>query len=165
MEMESKEAQMIKHEHDHDHEYAMQLASASVLPMVLKAAMELGVFEIIQKAGPGAQLSALEIASQLPTQNPQAPLLVDRMLCLLSAYSLLACSVPARQSRLRLYALAPVSRYLLPNKDGLSLAPLLSLIQDKVFFDSWYGISKILPIINLIFFLAKWFSVRKTGTI
>ncbi|KAH7513628.1 hypothetical protein FEM48_Zijuj11G0001100 [Ziziphus jujuba var. spinosa] len=134
MEMESNKTQMT-----HEHEYAMQLASASVLPMVLKAAMELGVLEIIQKAGPAARLSAQEIASQLPTQNPEAPILVDRMLRLLSAHSLLTCSVSACQSdQQRLYALTPVSNYLLPNKDGVSLAPLLSLIQDKVFLVKWF---------------------------
>ncbi len=44
---------------------AMQLASASVLPMVLKSAIELELLEIIAKAGPGACLSPSEIASQL----------------------------------------------------------------------------------------------------
>lgn len=39
--------------------YAMQLASALVLPMVLKMAIEFDLLEIIAKAGPGAHISTL----------------------------------------------------------------------------------------------------------
>nr|GEW01685.1 caffeic acid 3-O-methyltransferase [Tanacetum cinerariifolium] len=46
--------------------FAMQLASASVLPMVLKSAIELDLLEIIAKAGPGAYVSPAELAAQLP---------------------------------------------------------------------------------------------------
>ncbi|KAJ0105559.1 hypothetical protein Patl1_17375 [Pistacia atlantica] len=55
--MNSRENQMktsTNEEDVHIHgQYAMQLVSASVLPMVLKATIELGVLDIIDKAGPG----------------------------------------------------------------------------------------------------------------
>lgn len=49
---------------------AMQLAFSSYLPVVLRAAIELDLLEIMAKHGPGAQLSPYEIAAHLPTQNP-----------------------------------------------------------------------------------------------
>ncbi|KAL5540008.1 hypothetical protein UlMin_043963 [Ulmus minor] len=49
--------------------FALKLASASVLPMVLKVAIELELLEIIAKAGPGSFLSPTNIASQLPTKT------------------------------------------------------------------------------------------------
>ncbi|PON37752.1 O-methyltransferase COMT-type [Parasponia andersonii] len=60
--------------------------SSSVLPMVLKAAVELGLLEIIERAGPGALLTPAQIASELPTQNPDCPLVLDRLLRLLSGF-------------------------------------------------------------------------------
>lgn len=126
-------------EEDKSSQYAMQLASASVLPMLLKAALELGVLDIIQRAGPGALLSPSQIASELKAHNPDAAALaLDRLLRLLSAYSVLTCSVSHNQpdgKALRLYGLAPVSEYFVPNHEGASLAPLLFLMQDKVYMD------------------------------
>ncbi|RVW14911.1 Caffeic acid 3-O-methyltransferase [Vitis vinifera] len=72
--------QSTEEEEDSHREYAMQLVSASVLPMVLKAALELGVLDIIGRAGPGALLSPSEIASHIPTHNPDAPFALDRIL-------------------------------------------------------------------------------------
>ncbi|XP_059640217.1 caffeic acid 3-O-methyltransferase-like isoform X2 [Cornus florida] len=134
--------------------YAMQLVSASVLPMVLKAAIELGLLEIMERAGPGALLSPFDIASQLPTANnsPEVPIVLDRILRLLASYSILTCSLNIVNSNHdidksdhhhhlevhRLYGLAPVSKYFIPNKDGASLAPLFGVMQDKVMIDMWY---------------------------
>jgi hypothetical protein len=70
------ETQMTPTQVDSDEEanlFSMQLASASVIPMILKSAIELDLLEIMAKAGPGAYLSPSEIASQLPTTNPDAP--------------------------------------------------------------------------------------------
>ncbi|KAJ0052770.1 hypothetical protein Pint_00679 [Pistacia integerrima] len=114
--------------------YAIQLATGSVLPMTLKAAIDLDIFEIIAKAGPGAKLSASEIASQMSAQSKDAPMMVDRILRLLSSHSVLTCYVVGLE---RLYGLAPVSKYFLRDQNGVSLSPLMALIQDKVFMDSW----------------------------
>ncbi|GMN31200.1 hypothetical protein TIFTF001_003147 [Ficus carica] len=103
--------------------------------MVLKADLELGVLDIIQRAGPGALLSPSQIASELKAHNlDTAALALDRLLRLLSAYSVLTCSVSHNQpdgKALRLCGLAPVSEYFVPNHEGASLAPLLFLMQDK----------------------------------
>ncbi|XP_004309514.1 PREDICTED: caffeic acid 3-O-methyltransferase-like [Fragaria vesca subsp. vesca] len=127
-------------------QYAMQLVSASLAPMVLKAAIELGVLEIIHRAGPGAQLSPSEIASQLHSNNnPDAPAVLDRMLRLLSAHSILTCSVSTDEldhvKVLRLYGLAPVGKYFIRDEDGGSLATILNFCHDKVNTDSWYHLT------------------------
>ncbi|KAJ8760812.1 hypothetical protein K2173_021850 [Erythroxylum novogranatense] len=120
--------------------FAMQLASASVLPMILKAALELDLLEIMAKAGPGAFLSPSEIASQLPTNNPEAPVMLDRMLRLLASYSVLTYSLKTLPDGKveRLYGLGPVSKFLTKNEEGVSIAPLCLMNQDKVLMESWY---------------------------
>ncbi|KAF8379895.1 hypothetical protein HHK36_027360 [Tetracentron sinense] len=124
--------------------YAMQLASSSVLPMVLKAAIELDLLHIIAKAGPGAHISPSVIASHLPLthhhNNPNAPLMLDRILRLLASYSVLTCSLHNLHDGQieRLYGLAPVSKFFVPNEDGVSMAPLLLVNHDKVLMESWY---------------------------
>ncbi|XP_038696500.1 caffeic acid 3-O-methyltransferase 1-like [Tripterygium wilfordii] len=126
---------------DEHYSYAMQLVNSSVLPMALHAAIELEVFEILAKAGEGAKLSSSEIAKQMPTKNPDAPMMIDRILNLLAAHSVLACSVDdgghGTGSPQRLYGLAPVANILVRNKDGVSLGRMMALLQDKVFLDSW----------------------------
>lgn len=103
--------------------------------MVLKAAVELGVHEIIKKTSRVlcSLLSAQEIASQLPAHSPQAPLIQDAMLRLLSARSVLTCSRSDTGQTLSLYGLAPVSKYFVQNHNLVSLAPLLSLIPRQDF--------------------------------
>ncbi|KAH7519391.1 hypothetical protein FEM48_Zijuj08G0031200 [Ziziphus jujuba var. spinosa] len=113
---------------DHDHDtreeeesfsYALQLVGSSALPTSLQCAIELGVFDIIGKAGEGAKLSPAEIAAQLGTNNPNAPTMLDSILRLLACHSVLNCSVVADDNDnningslqlQRLYSLAPVSR-------------------------------------------------------
>ncbi|KAJ7965232.1 Caffeic acid O-methyltransferase [Quillaja saponaria] len=120
--------------------FAMQLTSASVLPMVLKSAIELDLLEIIVKAGPGAYLSPSDIASKLPTTNPDAQVVVDRMLRLLATYSILTYSLRTlADGRVeRLYGAAPVCKFLTKNEDGVSIAALSLMNHDKVLMESWY---------------------------
>ncbi|XP_042495637.1 caffeic acid 3-O-methyltransferase-like [Macadamia integrifolia] len=124
--------------------YAMQLATLQALPMVLRSAIELDLFEIIGKAGAGAHLSPSEIAAHLPTNNADAPVMLDRILRLLASHSILTCSQhtlddgSSSPSPQRLYGLAPVSKFLINNKDGVSFTPLVLLDQDKVFVESRY---------------------------
>ncbi|KAK9199992.1 hypothetical protein WN944_015186 [Citrus x changshan-huyou] len=129
---------MANEERDESFAYANQLVTGSVLPMTMQAAIELGVFKIIAKAGPGAKLSASEIAAQLPaTKNKDAPMMLDRILRLLASHGVVECSLDDIDGSQRLYGQSNVSRYFVPNKDGVSLGPLMALIQDKVFLDSW----------------------------
>ncbi|XAR52135.1 Caffeate O-methyltransferase [Bertholletia excelsa] len=118
----------------------MVLVSAAVLPMVLKTAIELELLEIMAKAGPGAFLSSSEIAAQLPTQNPNASVMLDRILRLLASHSVLNCSLRNLSGGRveRLYGLAPSCKYYTKNADGVSLAPLLLLVHDRVLMESWY---------------------------
>ncbi|TQD94519.1 hypothetical protein C1H46_019764 [Malus baccata] len=73
--------------------FAMQLATGSILHMLLQAAIELDLLEIMAKAGPGAFVSPADLSSQLPTKNPDAPVMLDRMLRVLASYSILTYSL------------------------------------------------------------------------
>lgn len=115
--------------------YAVQLVVSSALPMSMQSAIELGVFDIIARAGSGAGLSAPEIAAQIGTTNPEAPFMLDRVLRLLTTHSVLSCSVVDGQ---RLYRLSAVSNHFVTNEDGVSLGPVMALFQDNVFINSWY---------------------------
>uniref|UniRef100_A0A803Q463 Caffeic acid O-methyltransferase n=1 Tax=Cannabis sativa TaxID=3483 RepID=A0A803Q463_CANSA len=115
--------------------FAMKLASATVLPMVLKTALELGLLEIIAMAGPGAFISPSNIATQLSTKNPNASVMLDRMLRLLASYNVLTYSIRDGE---RLYGMTPLSKFLTKNEGGLSIAPLCHMDQDKVFIDCWH---------------------------
>ncbi|KAH0942099.1 hypothetical protein HID58_001736 [Brassica napus] len=57
----------------------MQPAGATVLPMVLTSALELDLLEIISKnvALPWGQLSPSDVASYLPTKNPDVPIMLS----------------------------------------------------------------------------------------
>ena len=119
--------------------FAMQLTSASVLPMVLKSAIELDLLELIAKAGPGAFMSPKQIASRLPTNNPDAHILLDRILRLLASFSVLNCSLHTLPGGgvERLYGLAPVCKFLTKNDEGVSLSNLCLMNQDKILMESW----------------------------
>ncbi|KNA15947.1 hypothetical protein SOVF_093740 [Spinacia oleracea] len=120
--------------------FAMTVTSGSVPPMVLKAVIELDVLEIIKRAGPGAHLSPAEIVAQLPSKNPDAANMLDRMLRLLASYSILSYSLQTRaDGRVeRLYGLAPVCQFLTKNEDGVTLGALSLMNQDKILMESWY---------------------------
>ncbi|KAG1360878.1 caffeic acid 3-O-methyltransferase [Cocos nucifera] len=120
--------------------YALQLVSSSILPMTLKAAIELDVLDIIAKAGPEGKLSPAEVVAQLPTENPMAATMLDRMLRLLASYNILTCAVEvdADGKPLRRYGPAPVCKWLTKNEDGVSMAALALMNQDKVLMESWY---------------------------
>lgn len=58
---------------------------------VLDATVQLGVFDILTKAGPDVKLSSNQIASEIRAKNPDAPSLLDRMLRLLACHGLITC--------------------------------------------------------------------------
>ncbi|CAL0318013.1 unnamed protein product [Lupinus luteus] len=123
--------------------YALQLVNSSVLSMALKSAIELGVFDIINKAGVGAKLSAKDIAEEFSCKNPDAATMLDRILRLLANHSIVDCVVVDDENGppphlQRLYYMAPVTKYFLYNGGGGSLAPLMVLTHDKIVFESWY---------------------------
>lgn len=120
--------------------FALKLASFSVLPMTLKAAVELGVFEVIVHAPHGKFLSAKEIANSLSIANPDAPVMLDRILGCLASHEIFTCNVVTNDdnSVTRLYGAAPVCKFLTKNEDGVSMSPLVLMNQDKVLMESWY---------------------------
>ncbi|KAE8734768.1 Caffeic acid 3-O-methyltransferase [Hibiscus syriacus] len=129
---------------EHDEEsfaYAGQIANSCAMSMSMHAAIQMDIFEIIAKAGPDAKLSPKDIAAHLPTTNPEAASMLDRMLRLLATHGIVGCSMAEDADEegnpQRLYALTPVSRFFVRNEDGVSLAPVMALHQDKVFLDSW----------------------------
>ncbi|XP_010473409.1 PREDICTED: flavone 3'-O-methyltransferase 1-like [Camelina sativa] len=148
--------------------FAMQLASCSVLPMVLQAALQLELIEIMAKNV--SPMSPAEITSHLPTKNPEAPLLLDRILRLLAAYSILTCSVrtlPGGDGVERVYGLGLVCKYLTKNEDSVSIAPLCLMNQDKIFMESWYHLKDAILIGETPFNKAYGMSVleyQKTDT-
>ncbi|KAK9139082.1 hypothetical protein Scep_008763 [Stephania cephalantha] len=122
--------------------YANHLMTSSVLPSVLQAIIELDVLEIIAKAGPSAQLTPSQIVSHIPTKNPNAVEMLDRMLRVLASYSVLTWSsvVNPHQNGVdkRRYGLGPVCKYFVRDENGASLVPLFMLSQDKLLLDAWY---------------------------
>ncbi|GLT77832.1 hypothetical protein SLA2020_493880 [Shorea laevis] len=143
--MASKENQWnkpsINKEDDDAFLYAMLLSTSHILPMVLNAAIELNVFDIIaSRANVDGYMSTSEIASQLPTKNPDAPSLLDRMLRLLASHSLLTSSIhTCEDGRVeRLYGLSPAAKFYVQNEDGGYLGSLALLSFPRKAAEVWF---------------------------
>ncbi|KAL4357103.1 hypothetical protein AHAS_Ahas09G0153200 [Arachis hypogaea] len=52
---------------------AMEMLGLNVVPLAMNSTVEIGVFDTIAKAHEGAMLSAKKIASQIRSNNPEAP--------------------------------------------------------------------------------------------
>ncbi|CAH8256025.1 unnamed protein product [Arabidopsis lyrata] len=125
---------------------AERILHAMAFPMVLKAALELGVIDMITSVDDGVWLSPSEIALGLPTKptNPEAPVLLDRMLVLLASHSILKYrtvengeDIGSRKTE-RVYAAEPVCTFFLNRGDGSgSLATLFMVLQGEVCLKSW----------------------------
>jgi hypothetical protein len=133
---------------------AMRLATIIAVPAALKAAIELGVFEILSKArGAGKiSLTAKEIASQvLPPDSGLSVIndaYLERILRLLASENVVresAVTVPSGNSNSsteRCYALQPVGTYFVRSDvDSASLAPLLAHLHDRDFLEPWQHLS------------------------
>ncbi|EOA35284.1 hypothetical protein CARUB_v10020455mg [Capsella rubella] len=133
---------------------AESIVNTVAFPMVLKAALELGVIDTIAAAGNGAWLSPSEIVVRLPTKptNPEAPVLLDRMLRLLVSHSIFKCRmVEARENGRtgkinREYAAEPVCNFFLKgSEDGSgSLSSLFLLFHSQVFFKTWTNLKDVI---------------------
>ncbi|KAL1565480.1 Caffeic acid 3-O-methyltransferase 1, variant 2 [Salvia divinorum] len=121
-------------------EAAMHLITAFVVPQALAIAIELDLLELINEAGSGAFVSAAKLAARIPANNPDAHLMIDRILRLLAAADIMECTITKRPDggADRRYSLGAVCKFFIKNDDGVSMAPLLLLSQDKVFAESWY---------------------------
>ncbi|KAG7534123.1 S-adenosyl-L-methionine-dependent methyltransferase [Arabidopsis thaliana x Arabidopsis arenosa] len=125
---------------------ARRLSNSAAFPMVLKAALELGVIDTMVTVGDCLWLSPSEIALRLPTKpsNPEAPVLLDRMLRFLTSYSVFKCHTVVTEENgqtgkiKRVYAAQPVCKFLLNNSDvSGSFASLFMLDLSDVFIKTW----------------------------
>ncbi|KAL4558579.1 hypothetical protein LXL04_036780 [Taraxacum kok-saghyz] len=117
----------------------MEINGGIVLPMVIKTAIELDLFEIMAKT-PNGQFSSFDLASSLPKQNPQTPVLIERILRYLASQSILSSTLVRDESgnSKNVYGMTPLSNNYVRNKDGTSHASTVLLIYDKILVDCWY---------------------------
>ncbi|PRQ18787.1 putative (S)-scoulerine 9-O-methyltransferase [Rosa chinensis] len=113
---------------------AWNLGGLVVTQMALKAAIELNVFNIIANSGPGTHLTSKEIVSQISTKNPNvAAANLKRILRVLSVHSLLSVQRPSSSGKTmqeETYGLTKETLWLVPNEDGVSLAPFILLFSE-----------------------------------
>ncbi|CAH2048110.1 unnamed protein product [Thlaspi arvense] len=143
----STKPSLIKEEERFDEEtvslQAEKILYSVAFPMVLKSALELGVIDTIAAVDEGVWLSSSEIALRLPTKptNPEAPVLLDRMLVLLASYSILKYRIVKSGENgqtERTYAAEPVCMFFLNRGDGSgSLASLFMVALSDVYFKTW----------------------------
>ncbi|XP_058096751.1 (S)-scoulerine 9-O-methyltransferase-like isoform X2 [Magnolia sinica] len=128
--------------HDHANRLAaMRLGDVMCVPMALRAAIDLNVFEIIADAGPEAQLSTSEMIAKLHTSNPHAAAALERILRVLVTDSILTMSVRSDGKGGRteaVYGLTDESRFLVADEDGTSVAPLVQLCLDRASVEAMY---------------------------
>lgn len=125
---------------------AMVLSTSLVYPAVLNAAIDLNLFEIIAKATPpGAFMSPSQIASKLPpsSQHSDLPNRLDRMLRLLTSYSLLTTSTRTTHNddgtttTERVYGLTQVGKYLVPDETKGYLASFTTFLCYPALMPVW----------------------------
>lgn len=105
---------------------AERIVYSLTFPMVFKAALELGVIDTMAAIEDGTWLSPSELAFRLPTKptNPEAPLMLDRMMRLLASHSILKCRVVETGENdqtgkiERVYAGEHVCKFFLKDSDG-----------------------------------------------
>ncbi|KAG2239144.1 hypothetical protein Bca4012_023915 [Brassica carinata] len=105
---------------------AMQFFSMELIAYAVKTARELDLLETMAKARPlGTHLSTLDLASKAAPNNPDASVMIDRLLRLLVAYSVCTCKLvkdeEGRESRT--YGLGKLGKKFIKNEHGISIAP------------------------------------------
>ncbi|XP_030536598.2 caffeic acid 3-O-methyltransferase-like [Rhodamnia argentea] len=121
--------------------FAMEQAMIASVPLVLKAAMELGILELLSESS--AQLSPAQIASRLSIKSPDATVTLDRILRFLASYSFLSCTLAQDKAGRpeRLYGLGPKSKFLV-NGQGHNIAPWVLFLLDKVSLSGWFHLKE-----------------------
>lgn len=121
---------------------AMQIMNSSAVHGVLGAFFELNVFDIImQKVGLDGYLHPDEIAPNLPTKNPEASDMLDRMLRLLTSHSIIKCKLIKNSGDAlpsRSYGLTPISQYFVKSQDGPSFVPYHQFNHHKEIHKCWF---------------------------
>ncbi|KAJ1686268.1 hypothetical protein LUZ63_017658 [Rhynchospora breviuscula] len=113
------------------------LVGTAILPLTLKAVLELGVLEIIKKGASAStqpvMMTADDITAQLPTKNPQAAFMLDRMLALLASFNIVSCTIDEKEKVVRKYGPAPFFKWLTKDEDGATAANLVLLAMEQAF--------------------------------
>ncbi|XP_058096335.1 (S)-scoulerine 9-O-methyltransferase-like [Magnolia sinica] len=129
--------------HDHASRLAtLRLVDGICIPMALQATIDLKVFEIIADAGLEArdQLSTSEMIAKICIHRIHMLQLPWNVYCVLVTDSILTVSVRSDGEGGRtepVYGLTDESRFLVPDEDGTSVAPLVQLCPDRA-VRSWY---------------------------
>ncbi|KAJ0882198.1 putative caffeate O-methyltransferase [Helianthus annuus] len=116
-----------------------QITVGILLPMVIKTAIELDLFEIMAKT-PGGNFSSFDLASSLPRQTQETPVLIERILRFLSSHSVVTSTVVKDEhgDSKNLYGMTALSYKYVRRQDGTSHASSLLFINDKVLVNCWY---------------------------
>ncbi|KAK1385924.1 Flavone 3'-O-methyltransferase 1 [Heracleum sosnowskyi] len=121
---------------------ALQIVNSSTVHGVLSALLELNVFDIIaQNAGYNGYHHPDEIASNLPTKNPEASGMLDHMLRLLATHSIIKCKLVTDSGNAlltRSYGLTSISQYFVQGQDGPCLVPYHQFVHHKEMQNCWY---------------------------
>ncbi|EEF49592.1 o-methyltransferase, putative [Ricinus communis] len=115
----------------------LHVCSSEVFSHALSNCIQLGLFDIIAEAGPSAYLTATEITAQLPTKNPDAVSMIDRMLRLFSCHSLLNSSLKTVADDVveTRYGLSPIGHLFVRKKDGVTMAACFT--DYKAWTEAW----------------------------
>ncbi|KAI3867346.1 hypothetical protein MKW98_001780 [Papaver atlanticum] len=111
------------------------------IPMALRAAIELNVFQLISKFGLDAKVSASQLVSKMPnaSNNPNAAIGDHFKVNQNNG----GAGGPDAVVTERVYGLTRASYCLVPREeDGVSLVPLLVLQSDKVIVDSFFKLKE-----------------------
>ncbi|KAL2893445.1 Caffeic acid 3-O-methyltransferase [Bienertia sinuspersici] len=129
----------LEQEEEANYAFGVQIANSCALPMVLNAIIEMGALQAIYDQAGSEGLLPSEISAQVKARNPEAPVMIDRMLRLLSTFSIVGCTTltTADGGVERRYKPTSMTKVYVPDEDGVSLAPNLQLFIDKVFLESW----------------------------
>ncbi|KAJ3703579.1 hypothetical protein LUZ61_007284 [Rhynchospora tenuis] len=128
-----------------DEELLLQipLVATAILPLTLKAVVGLGIIEILNKGSVPhiagtlpVMMTAEDIAAQLPTKNPQAATMLDRMLGLLASFNIVRCAIEKKEKVVRRYGPAPFFKWLAKNEHGALAANFVHLGMEQAFFSA-----------------------------
>eukprot|EP01018_Ginkgo_biloba_P020385 Gb_28237 [translate_table: standard] len=117
----------------------MDMGNFLCLPMERNTTIKIYVLQIIANAGDGDQISLKEIVAHILTTNIDVIITLDHILRV-SIHLILSSSITTYENGKveRVYGLTSLCKYLLQNKDGVSLDPLVLMNQDKVLMEWWY---------------------------
>eukprot|EP01018_Ginkgo_biloba_P035531 Gb_30327 [translate_table: standard] len=118
----------------------MDIGNFLCIDMEMKTIIDIYVLQIISNVGDCAQISPRETIAYIPTTNTYVAITLDWILRIISNQSILSSSITIDDNGKdkRVYCLNPISKYLVYDKDGVSLAPLVLMNQDKALMECWY---------------------------